>query len=81
MMDAKTFGADVSLSSEPYRAEKVEIARHVTLEHFAEAKTQAFFADLAKAARSPGAGDIYRQFVSNLLLRAQEANLYTPETT
>lgn len=42
--------------------------------------TQKFFDDLAGAARSPGCGDHYRTFVATVLIRAQEANLYTPET-
>lgn len=40
---------------------------------------QKFFHDLYVAARSPGYGDQHRAFVANLLLRAQEAGLYTPE--
>ena len=41
---------------------------------------QQFFASLASAARNPGTGEHYREFVKHLLLRAQEAQLYTPET-
>jgi hypothetical protein len=39
---------------------------------------QKFFDDLRVAARAPGYGDQARAFVTNLLLRAQESNLYTP---
>lgn len=38
-----------------------------------------FFENLRVAARSPGYGDHHRQFVTSLLLRAQEAGLFTPE--
>lgn len=51
----------------------------VELEHFHPA--QKFFHDLYVAARSPGYGDHHRQFVTNLLLRATEAGLYSPEAT
>lgn len=43
-------------------------------------KAQAFFHSLYIAARSPGYGDHHRAFVTSLLLRAQEAQLYRPET-
>ncbi len=45
----------------------------------ADSRSQKFFADLWRAARSPGYGDQERTFVKNLLLRAQEAQLYAPE--
>ena len=43
------------------------------------AKAQHFFQGLFKQTQSPGTGDHYRQFVKNLLLRAQEAGLFNPE--
>ncbi len=40
---------------------------------------QAFFANLANSARQPGYGERERIFVAELLKRAVEAKLYTPE--
>lgn len=40
---------------------------------------QAFFAQLAESLRTPHASEPYREFVKALLLRAEEAKLYTPE--
>lgn len=39
----------------------------------------AFFAQLADSTRTPHASEPYREFVKALLLRAEEAKLYTPE--
>lgn len=46
----------------------------------ASATAHLFFANLATSARAPGCGDHYRTFVTNLLLRATEAGIYTPYT-
>lgn len=45
----------------------------------APARAQAFFAQLADSLRTPHASEPYREFVKALLLRAEEAKLYTPE--
>jgi hypothetical protein len=45
----------------------------------AKARAQAFFASLAAEMRRPSYGEQSREFARALLLRAQEANLYTPE--
>jgi hypothetical protein len=42
------------------------------------AKSQAFFAELAASIRAPHVGADYKAFVKDLLLRAQERNLYEP---
>ena len=42
---------------------------------------QTFFAGLAASARMPGFGEKEREYTKHILLRAQEANLYTPEGT
>lgn len=47
-------------------------------EHRAAERTQAFFQRLADEMRRPSYGDMARDFGRALLLRAQEANLYTP---
>ena len=42
-------------------------------------KSQAFFSGLAAEIRKPSYGDQHREFVRALLIRAQEAELYSPE--
>jgi hypothetical protein len=41
-------------------------------------QSQAFFAELAASIRAPHVGADYKAFVKDLLLRAQERNLYEP---
>lgn len=41
--------------------------------------SQAFFANLAAETRKPHFGGMQREWVQALLIRAQEAQLYTPE--
>ncbi len=40
---------------------------------------QAFFETLAAECRRPHVGDAFKTFTASLLLRAQEARIYTPE--
>lgn len=42
-------------------------------------KSQGFFEQLAASARAPHCGGNYREWVQAMLLRAQEAGLYSPE--
>lgn len=42
-------------------------------------KQQVFFEQLAASARAPHCGGHYREWVQAMLLRAQEAGLFTPE--
>lgn len=45
------------------------------------AATQAFFASLADEMRKPHFGEHAKQFTRNLLIRAEEADLYHPQET
>ncbi len=52
--------------------------RNETHEPPQESKAQAFFARLLDETRRPSYGDAQRDFIRNLVLRAQEAGLYEP---
>ncbi len=41
-------------------------------------KVQKFFEQLRDAARAPAYGDHHKQFVANILIRAQEAGIFAP---
>lgn len=64
--------------------QQMEWQRDATARAFVEsgranerAKSQAFFAEYATQARSPSAGDHFKQFVLDMLRRAGAAGLYT----
>lgn len=44
-------------------------------------RAQLFFATIAAEMRRPSFGDMAKSVLGPVLLRAQEANLYTPEAT
>lgn len=50
------------------------------LRSYDKSGTQAFFAALATEARRPHFGDQAKEWTRALLLRAEEAGLYQPET-
>jgi hypothetical protein len=45
-----------------------------------EEQAQAFFEQLAASINTPHVGDVYRDTIRNILLRATEAGLYTEQT-
>ena len=59
--------------------ESIEVTamRHVAVQE--REKSQAFFAQLAASIIPPHVGDEYRKAIQSLLLRAQEAEIYSPE--
>lgn len=53
--------------------------KQIQILKLADERSQKYFADLAAEARKPHFGEHEKQFTRALLLRAEEAGLYTPD--
>jgi hypothetical protein len=58
---------------------RTELQQHVDTSSSPWLRTQLFFASYAEEVRKPHYSHQHRDWVRGLLIRAQEAGLYTPE--